>query len=94
MIKVAVCGACGKMGTEVVRVVNEDETLELVAKIDICKCEGVFETIEEALKNTQIDVLVDFTQPKSIFENAKFCLNNVFDQLWGQQGLVMSNLKN
>ncbi len=87
MIKVAVCGACGKMGTEVVRAVNEDANLELVAKIDICGCEGVFNNIEEALKSTKIDVLVDFTQPKSIFENAKFCLNNGIRPVVGTTGL-------
>lgn len=87
MIKVAVCGACGKMGQEVVRAVNEDSQLELVAKIDIYKCEDVFETIEEALKHTEIDVLVDFTQPKSIFENAKFCLNNGVRPVIGTTGI-------
>jgi 4-hydroxy-tetrahydrodipicolinate reductase len=87
MIRVAVCGACGKMGKEVVNAVNNDETMELVAKIDICKCENVFESIEEALKATKIDVLVDFTQPKSIFENAKYCLNNGVRPVIGTTGL-------
>lgn len=87
MIKVAVCGACGKMGTEVVKAVNADENLELVAKIDICGCNEVFNNIEEALKSTTIDVLVDFTQPKSIFENAKYCLNNGIRPVIGTTGL-------
>lgn len=87
MIKVAVCGACGKMGQEVVKAVNEDSELELVAKIDIQKGEGIFENIKDALKSVQIDVLVDFTQPKSIFENAKFCLNNGVRPVIGTTGL-------
>lgn len=87
MIKVAVCGACGKMGQEVVKAVNEDSGLELAAKIDICKCEDVFETIAEAIKEIKIDVLVDFTQPKSVFENAKFCLNNGIKPVIGTTGL-------
>lgn len=87
LTRVAVCGACGKMGKEVVRAVTEDDNLELVAKIDICECEGVYKTIKEAQEKTQIDVLVDFTQPKSIFENAKYCLNNGIHPVIGTTGL-------
>lgn len=87
MIKVAVCGACGKMGQEIVKAVNNDNSLELVAKIDICGGDGILETIEAALKETKIDVLVDFTQPESIFENAKYCLNNNIRPVIGTTGL-------
>lgn len=87
MINVAVCGACGKMGREVVKAVIEDETLKLVAKIDICGGQEVFETIEKALEATTIDVLVDFTQPKSIFENAKLCLEKGIQPVIGTTGL-------
>lgn len=87
MIKVAVCGACGKMGQEVVKAVNADDALELVAQIDICGGHKVYESIEEALKELKIDVLVDFTQPKSIFENAKFCLNHSIRPVVGTTGL-------
>jgi len=87
MIKVAVCGACGKMGREVVKAIKEDESLELAAEIDICGGHDVFETIENALREAKIDVLVDFTQPKSIFENAKFCLNHGIRPVIGTTGL-------
>ncbi len=85
MIKVAVCGSNGKMGTEVVRAVTNDEELELVAKIDIFN--GEYKTIEEAAKNVKIDVLVDFTQPKSIYENALYCLNSGINIVIGTTGL-------
>lgn len=88
MINVAVCGACGKMGQEVIKAVLNDEALELTAKIDICGGYNIYETIESALKETKIDVLVDFTQPKSIFENAKFCLNNKIRPVIGTTGLT------
>jgi len=87
MIKVAVCGSGGKMGKEVIVAVNNDPNLELVAKIDIVKEEGVFSSIEEAAKSIKIDVLVDFTQPKSIFENAKACINNGIRPVIGTTGL-------
>lgn len=93
MIKVAICGACGKMGQEVVKAVSEDIELELVAKIDICGGQDVFKSIEEALSIKKIDVLVDFTQPNSIFENAKFCINNGVRPVVGTTGLSDEQLK-
>ena len=91
MIKVAVCGAYGKMGREVCEAVENDSTMELVAKIDI---QGeAFRTIEEAKKAVDIDVLVDFTQPKSIFENAKYCLYNSIKTVIGTTGLKDSEIE-
>lgn len=86
MIKVAVCGALGKMGTEVVQAVNDCSETELVAKIDIAG--GDFKSIEEAHKVSSIDVLIDFTQPKSIFENALYCLKNGIKIVIGTTGLT------
>jgi len=85
MIKVAVCGALGKMGTEVCRAVSSDEGLELAAKIDITG--DAYRTIGDALKVHDFDVLVDFTQPKSIFENAKYCLSHEIKTVIGTTGL-------
>lgn len=86
MIKVAVCGALGRMGSEVVNTVLAQEDMELVAKIDIAG-DDVYKSIEEAKKAKNIDILVDFTQPKVIFENAKFCLNNGINSVIGTTGL-------
>lgn len=85
MIKVAVCGANGKMGKEVVNAVNNAEDMELVAKIDIF--EGEFSTIEDAHNSKEIDVLIDFTQPNSIYNNAKYCLSNKINIVIGTTGL-------
>ncbi len=85
MIKVAVCGAYGKMGREVCQAVEQDPSMKLVAKIDLqgsnCK------TIEEARSSTEIDVLIDFTQPKSIYDNAKYCIKNGIKIVVGTTGL-------
>lgn len=85
MIKVAVCGAFGKMGKEVCRAVEDSSDMELTAKIDIAG--DAFKSIEEAYKNSEFEVVVDFTQPKSIFENAKYCLNNGIKIVIGTTGL-------
>ena len=85
MINVAVCGANGKMGQEVIKAVEADDNMTLVAKIDIK--DGDFATIKDAKNSVKIDVLVDFTQPKSIYENALYCLNNGVNIVIGTTGL-------
>lgn len=85
MIRVAVCGALGKMGREVVEAVRDCNYTELTAQIDIAG--GEYKSIEEAHKACKIDVLVDFTQPKSIYENALYCLNNGIKIVIGTTGL-------
>src|SRR5574344_1912947 len=91
MINVAVCGANGKMGKEVVNAVNNATDLKLVAKIDIIN--GEYSSIEDAAKTVNIDILIDFTQPKSIFENAKYCLNNGIRIVIGTTGLSDEQIK-
>lgn len=86
MIKVAVCGALGKMGKEVVEAVNTAPDMELAAQIDLMG-DDTYKTIEEAQKATNFDVVIDFTQPKSIYENAKFCLTNGIKIVIGTTGL-------
>lgn len=87
MIKIAVCGALGKMGQEVVQAVSDCTETELVAKIDIASPE-MYHSIEAAHRVEKIDVLIDFTQPKSIYENAKYCLNNGIKIVIGTTGLT------
>ena len=86
MTNIAVCGANGKMGQEVIKAVNNAKDLTLVAKIDIK--DGEFASIKDAKESVKIDILVDFTQPKSIYENALFCLNNGINIVIGTTGLT------
>lgn len=85
MIKVAVCGANGKMGKEVIKAVTDNPEMEFVAGIDLANAE--YKTIDEAHKTKDIDILVDFTQPNSIYENALYCLNNKINIVIGTTGL-------
>ncbi|MCM1265134.1 MAG: 4-hydroxy-tetrahydrodipicolinate reductase [Candidatus Gastranaerophilales bacterium] len=86
MIKVAVCGANGRMGKEVVNAVTEAEDMEVTAKIDIFN--GEYDSIKAAHEKAEIDLLVDFTQPTSIYENAKYCLTNQINIVIGTTGLT------
>lgn len=90
MIKIAVCGANGKMGKEVVNAVNCADDMELTAKIDIVG--GEYVSIESAHKEKDIDILVDFTQPSSIYKNACYCIKNGISIVVGTTGLSDSQI--
>jgi len=87
-ITVAVAGAGGRMGREVVRMVLEDPELALVAAIDtsagpvdagtlVGKPDTgvvVSAVLADALAASRPDVLVDFTNPKSAMPNTETAL--------------------
>ena len=89
MIRVMVNGAGGKMGREVVKAVHADSELTMIGGIDPSKAgqdvgtvAGIeplhitmAETIDEVLSDNKPDVIVDFTNPAVIFENAKKILS-------------------
>ena len=86
MINVAVCGSNGRMGKKVVSTVENDNELTLSAKIDINNAEYI--SVEDAIsKGAKIDLLIDFTQPDSVFNNAKTCLNKKIKIVIGTTGL-------
>lgn len=96
MIKVGVTGAMGKMGQEVVQAVCEDEELQLVCAVDMNNIDAPVCPTNEVRINGDLlttikmhspDVMVDFTQPKYVFENAKICLENGVRPVIGTTGL-------
>ena len=91
MINIAVCGANGKMGQEVIKAVQSAEDMTLVARIDINN--GQFATIKDAKDSVNIDILVDFTQPQAVYENALYCLNNSINTVIGTTGLSDSQIE-
>ncbi len=100
-IKVAVTGAAGRMGREVVRAVIEAEGLELVAAIDRgcigtdagelvgCGNAGVAveSNLDEALSRTKPDVMVDFTLPEGLMGNLRTALGHGTAPVVGTTGL-------
>jgi len=77
MIKVVVCGASGRMGQTIGRMVNESADLELVGGINL-KPSSFFgaeivesKNAEDLLKSTKADVLIDFTIAAAAVENVK-----------------------
>lgn len=105
-IKVAVAGASGRMGIEVVRMVLDDEELTLAAAVSPSKAGqdagtmagrgacGVLvqASVEEALNSAQADVLVDFTTPQLVVEHAQLCIRHGVRPVLGTTGFTPDDI--
>jgi 4-hydroxy-tetrahydrodipicolinate reductase len=99
--RVAVTGARGNMGALVATTVSEDRELELVALVDpafaIAKPLGAretlpqgaerFHTLQQALDECAVDVVVDFTLPQAVRANVLTCLDHGVAVVVGTSGL-------
>jgi len=79
MINVAVLGARGRMGSEVVKAVESTDGLALVAALDLG------DSIDQ-LKDSGAKVAVDFTTPDSVMANLEFLINNGINVVVGTTG--------
>ncbi|MGB6454772.1 MAG: 4-hydroxy-tetrahydrodipicolinate reductase [Streptosporangiaceae bacterium] len=77
MIKVAVLGAKGRMGSQLCGTVEAAADLELVAGVD------VGDAREEL---TAADVVVDFTQPGAVMDNLRWCVEHDLAAVVGTSG--------
>ena len=84
-IKVGVIGANGRMGSEVCRAVEGDDELELVARVE-------HEDSLDELTSAGTAVAVDFTTPKSVMDNVRFCLDHDVHAVVGTTGLSPDDL--
>ena len=85
MIKVAVLGAAGRMGSTVCDAVESDDELDLVARVDID------DSLDE-LVGAGAEVAVDFTTPDSVRANVAFCLDKGVHVVVGTTGLSEADL--
>lgn len=79
MIKVGVLGARGRMGSEVVKAVNESPDLELVAALDLG------DSLDTLVTNGA-QVVVDFTTPDSVMANLEFLISKNINAVVGTTG--------
>ena len=94
MVKVVVCGASGRMGQTIGRMVKESEDLELVGGIDLRP--GTFfgadivasQDIESLLKSKKPDVLIDFTVAQAAVGNVKAAAKNNVALVIGTTGFT------
>ena len=103
MIKVLVNGALGKMGTTIIKAVEKEDDMKLVGAVDIAiKGEpdgdslGVYSSsdLKKAIENSSPDIVIDFTQPDYVFENAKTCIDNNVNVVVGTTGLSEEQIIN
>ena len=94
MIKVVVCGASGRMGQTIGRMVNESSDLELVGGINL-KPGSFFgaeivetKNAESFIKTTKADVLIDFTIASAAVENVKMAARNNVALIVGTTGFT------
>ena len=90
MLRVLVNGADGRMGSQVVKAVYEDKELEFVGGVSVTSIGEdcgelagigtlgipVREGLAKSLEDIKPDVVVDFTIPKVIFDNAKIVMEH------------------
>lgn len=96
MIKVAVAGYAGRMGSAVVDAVNAADDMELVCGIDPYSKPAEFSTyasIDEALAQASFDVLVDFTQPAVVAETLARALPAGVNCVVGTTGMSNETLQ-
>lgn len=103
-LRVVVAGAAGQMGSEVVRAVSEAEDMRVVGAVDPgCVGEDAGERagigalgvpivgrLEEALDAVEADVVVDFTQPNTVFQNVITAIEYGLHAVVGTTGLSES----
>lgn len=96
MIKVAVAGCGGRMGTAVVDAVEAAEDMELVCGIDpnfTAEAYPVHASVSEAIEAEDFDVMVDFTQPSVVAANLAAALPAGVDCVVGTTGLSNEKLE-
>jgi 4-hydroxy-tetrahydrodipicolinate reductase len=106
-IRVAVTGARGKMGREVVKMVLEETDFELAAAVDANRpgtdagllvgreaC-GIILTphLDAALAGANADVLVDFTVPQVVMDNVRTAIQYGVRPVVGTTGLSTADLE-
>jgi 4-hydroxy-tetrahydrodipicolinate reductase len=104
-IRVAVCGAKGKMGSEVVKAILRDPELELVGAVD-ARAGGdvnaivggaplgipVESNLRETLLEKNPDVLVDFTTPSTVRDHVRTCIELGVRPVVGTTGIGQEDL--
>jgi 4-hydroxy-tetrahydrodipicolinate reductase len=78
-INVGVLGARGRMGTEVVKAVNDADDLELVAMVG--DGDWLFNVADAGAQ-----VVVDFTRPDVVMDNIRFCIDQNIHCVVGTSG--------
>ncbi|MDC1311409.1 4-hydroxy-tetrahydrodipicolinate reductase [Burkholderiales bacterium] len=101
-LKIAVCGASGKMGRTLIGCIREDEALVLVGALEtpdnaclgkdagglVGFDSGVVISSNVDAVTSGADILIDFTRPEGTIEHLKSCLSNNTAMVIGTTGFT------
>lgn len=96
MIKVAVVGCLGRMGSSIVKAVSAADDMELVCGVDINAADveyPLYASLQDAIDAVAFDVMIDFTQPSSVEANIRTALAAGIDCVIGTTGLSNEKLE-
>jgi len=107
MKKIIVSGACGRMGSEVVKTVFDKEDTIMVGAYDknnsgkdihkLLNVDGpeviISSDLNKIIENTNPDIIIDFTSPDAVMDNIKLGLDYEIDMIVGTTGITDIELK-
>jgi len=108
MVKVAVSGACGKMGTSILNTLFKDKNIDIVGALEIdghpmlgsdlgsvlnSKKTDILVTDDPKTAFRNADVVVDFTSPSSTLLTAGYCSRNKKALVIGTTGFTSAQKK-
>ena len=75
MTRIIMCGCCGAMGRMITGLANEDESVEIVAGVDVRPSREVKYPIFESITDCEIeaDVVIDFSRPEALSDILNYC---------------------
>jgi len=105
--RVLINGACGRMGQEVVKTVYNDTDDLLIGACDIIHTgedilsllgiKGpeitIYDDLIKAIKETEPDIIIDFTNPGVVMNNIEIGLSSGIDMIVGTTGITEIDLK-
>lgn len=95
MIKIAVCGALGKMGANVLELLKGDTQALAVCGIDakggVCGDLPIYASFEEIKEKP--DVVIDFSSPAALKGELDYCVKNNVPAVIGSTGFTDEQLK-
>ena len=91
MIKIAVCGACGKMGANIAELLAGDGEAEYFCGIDPCGDNvKVYKTFKEITEKP--DVIIDFSSPAVLSDELEYAVKNNVPAVIGSTGFTPAQL--
>ena len=93
MIKVLLCGACGKMGGNVLSLLSEDKDATVVCGVDLYPKEigvPVYRSFEEVQED--VDVIIDFSSPVGLQQRLEFAKSKGIGIVLASTGFTADDL--